>query len=134
VKKDSFNLWDYPFFYIYNMKIKLAAIYKIEHNSGYYYVGYSTDYFSRMQGHYTQLIMNKHSSKKFQELWNNSEPSEWSFSILEYVSITEYKKEHQIKGKQLEKEFRTLLLKKEKEWMNKFSINWCLNQNDKHFG
>lgn len=115
-------------------KIKCAAIYKIEHQSGYYYIGYSIDTFLRFSSHYTQLKLNKHSSTKFQELWNKTKPCEWFFSILEYVSITDYKKVSQIKGKQLEIEFRKLMLKKEKEWMNKYSKNWALNQNNKQFG
>lgn len=114
-------------------KIKCAAVYKIEHISGYYYVGYSIDTFSRWSSHYTSLKQNNHSSTKFQELWNKTDPSEWSFNILEYVSITEYKKTHQIKGKQLESSFRKYLLLKEKEWMSKFSINWCLNKDNKNF-
>lgn len=114
--------------------IKLAGIYKIEHKSGYYYIGMSVSVMSRWQSHYTSLEQKKHSSTKFQELWNNSEPSEWTFSILQYVSLTDFKKASQFKGKQLANEFRKQLLKEEKEWMKKFSINWCLNKDAKHFG
>jgi hypothetical protein len=115
------------------IKIKCGGIYKIEHQSGYYYVGLSSDCMSRWSSHYTALKLNKHSSPKFQQLWNKSEPSEWFFSILEWVSITEFKKVSQIKGKKAEIEFRKLLLSKEREWMMKFSKNWCLNADDKHF-
>ena len=112
---------------------KISGIYCIQHISGYYYIGMSVDVFSRWSNHYTDIKNNKHSSTEFMELWNTTEPPEWTFSILEYVSITEHKKTSQMKGKALEKSFRTLLLKKEKEWMKKHSINWALNKNKKHF-
>jgi len=115
------------------MKIKLAGIYKIEHTSGYYYIGMSVDIFSRWSSHYTSIKLNKHSSKEFMTLWKQTEPSEWSFSILEYVSITEWKKTSQMKGKEAIDGFRTFLLRKEKEWMKKYSINYSLNNNKKHF-
>jgi hypothetical protein len=114
-------------------KVKIGGIYKIEHISGYYYIGMSVDIFSRWSNHYSDIKKMKHSSIDFMNLWNSSEPSDWSFSILEYVSITEYKKVSQMKGKSLENSFRTLLLKKEKEWMNKHSINYSLNKNKRYF-
>ena len=39
-----------------------------------------------------------------------------------------------MKGKSLETAFRKHLLKLEKEWMSKYSINWALNKDKKHFG
>ena len=114
-------------------QIKMAGIYLITHKSGYYYLGLSKDIFNRWQSHYTNIKLKKHSSTEFQSLWINSKPSDWSFSILEYVSITEYKKQSQMKGKSLETAFRRHLLKLEKEWMSKYSINWALNKDKKHF-
>lgn len=114
-------------------QIKLAGIYKIEHITGYYYIGLSVDIFNRWSSHYTNIKNLKHSSTEFQTLWVNSKPSDWSFSILEYVSITEYKKQSQKRGKSLDADFRKYLLKLEKQWMFKYSINYCLNKDKKHF-
>ena len=112
----------------------MAGIYSINHSSGYYYIGMSVDIFSRWSSHYTSIKTNKHSSPEFQSLWLKTKPSEWSFSILEYISITDYKNLSQMKGKSLETGFRKLLLTKEKEWMKKYSINFSLNKDKKHFG
>ena len=114
--------------------IKLAGIYKIENiNTGFYYIGMSVDIFSRWGSHYTSIKNKKHSSPLFTTHWLETEPQDWRFSILEYVSITEYKKEHQIKGKALEASFRKHLLAREKNHMSQYSINWALNKNNKHF-
>jgi predicted GIY-YIG superfamily endonuclease len=115
------------------MKIKLAGIYKIEHKSGYYYIGKSVDLFGRWASHATQLTLKTHHSPKFQELWNSSDPSEWTFSILERVSKTEVKKSVNLKGKEFELFFRKVLGEYEKEWMRKYSINFALNSDNKHF-
>lgn len=114
-------------------KVRMSGIYLIEHDSGYYYLGMSVDIFSRWSNHYTDIKKLKHSSNKLQELWLKTKPSEWSFKVLEYVSITEYKKASQMKGKSLENGFRKLLLSKEKEWMRKYSKTYALNKNDKYF-
>jgi len=115
-------------------KIKLASIYKIENTiTGYYYVGYSIDTFSRWNSHYTLIKTGKHSSPKLTDHWNSTEPHQWSFSILEYVSITEYKRVNQIKGKSLETSFRRHLLQREKYWMSLYSKNFALNKDDKYF-
>jgi len=114
-------------------RIKLAGIYKIEHISGYYYIGMSVDIFSRWSSHYNDIIIGKHSSIELKELWLKTEPSDWLFSILEYVSISEYKKVSQMKGKALQNGFRTLLLSKEKEWMKRYSKNYSLNKNKRYF-
>jgi len=114
-------------------RIKLAGIYKIEHISGYYYIGMSVDIFSRWSSHYNDIIIGKHSSNKLQELWLKTKPSEWSFRVLEYVSITEYKKVSQMKGKSLQNGFRRLLLNKEKEWMSKYSKTYALNKSNNNF-
>jgi len=113
-------------------KIKCSGIYKIQHISGYYYIGMSVDIFSRFSSHYTKLKTNKHTSTKFNKLWNETNPNEWTFTILEYVSVTDFKK-NGLKGKDFVNNFRKLLLNKEKEWMKKHSINWCLNKNNKNF-
>jgi hypothetical protein len=115
------------------VQIKIAGIYKIEHISGYYYIGLSVDIFSRWSSHYINIKTMKHSSTEFQSLWLNSKPSDWSFCILEYVSITEYKNLSKMKGKSLQTNFRRHLLKLEKQWMSKYSINYSLNKDKKHF-
>ena len=116
-------------------KIKMAGIYKIENiETGYYYIGYSIDIFgSRWSSHYTLIKTGKHSSPKFQEMWLKTKPEDWRFSVLKYVSITEYKKIHQLKGKSLETSFRRHLLQCEKEIMQTYSKNFALNKDDKHF-
>lgn len=115
-------------------KIKMAGIYSIVHNpTGKIYVGMSVDIFSRWSNHYTDMKTGKHSSIDLMNLWLQTEPSDWSFSILEYVSISEYKRVSKMKGKELTNGFRNLLLKKEKENMKLYSINLALNKNNKHF-
>jgi hypothetical protein len=94
----------------------------------YYYIGMSVDIFSRWGSHWTDYRMGKHSSIK-----TSTPVEEWQFSILEKVSLTEFKKESGLKGKKLEDGFRSLLLKKEKEWMKKFSKNFALNANNRSF-
>ena len=114
--------------------IKMAGIYKIENiQTGYYYIGLSVDIFSRWGSHYTSIKSNKHSSTAFTKHWNETEPTEWFFSILEYISLTDYKKEHQLKGKALESSFRKHLITKEREHMSKYSVNWALNKDIKYF-
>ena len=114
-------------------KVKLASIYSITHTSGYFYLGMSIDTYSRWSSHYTQLKDKSHSSIEFTKLFNNTSINEWSWTILEYVSITEYKNTHKLKGKVLETSFRRYLLSREKYWMNNHSINLALNKDKKHF-
>lgn len=114
-------------------KIKLASIYKIEHISGYYYIGLSIDTFSRWSNHYTTLKLNNHSSTNLQNLFNSTRIEDWTFSILEYISITDHRKETGLKGKSLNDSFRKHLLKREKYWMSQYSINFALNKDNKHF-
>jgi hypothetical protein len=111
----------------------MAGIYKIEHKSGFFYIGMSVDIFGRWSSHYSDIKLKKHSSTEFGELWNKTEPCEWFFSVLEYVSITEWKKASGMKGKAAVDGFRKHLLKLEKDWMKKFSINWALNKNKRYF-
>ena len=114
--------------------IKCGGIYKIENTkTGFYYIGMSVDIFSRWSSHYSSIKTGKHSSPDLIKHWNNTEPPDWQFSILEYVSITEYRKEHQIKGKALEASFRKHLLKLEKIHMANHSINFALNKNKRYF-
>lgn len=113
-------------------RIKCAGIYKIQVGE-YYYVGMSVDIFSRWTSHYTLLKMNKHHSIRLQELFNKSSMSDITFSILEYVSLTDYKRDTKLKGKGLEQAFNRYLLMKEKEWMGRFSINYSLNKDNKNF-
>jgi hypothetical protein len=114
-------------------KIKLSGIYKIEHISGYYYIGKSINIFSRWNSHYTQIKINKHSSTKFKDLWNSTSINEWNFSILEYVSLSQFREENNVKGKVLTKAFNTYLLQREKYWMSLYSINYSLNKIDRYF-
>jgi len=113
-------------------KIKLGAIYIIEIGE-YYYIGKSKDVFSRWSSHYTSLVMKKHSSPLLQEKFNELGPTSLTFRVLEYISITEYKKVSNMKGKELEKNYNRLLLMREKEWMGKFSVNFSLNKNNRYF-
>jgi len=111
-------------------KIKLSGIYMILHKkTEHYYIGMSVDIWNRLQNHYTDLRMNRHSSTKLQDLFNEScDISDFTFTILEYVSITDAKKNGFSKDG-----FRKLLLMKEKEWMGRHSINFSLNKNNTHF-
>ena len=112
----------------------MAGIYSITHiESGMIYIGMSVDIFSRWQSHYTQMKTGSHSSVDLMRLWRQTEPFEWSFSILEYVSITEHKRVTKMSGKELVSNFRRILLRKEKDWMKKYSINMALNKNNKSF-
>jgi hypothetical protein len=114
------------------LKLKLAAIYKIQIGE-YYYIGSSCDTYSRWQAHYNLLKMNKHHSIRLQEKYNELGITRLTFSILEYISLTEYKKVSQLKGNELKKQFSRYLLSREKVCMSKYSKNFCLNKDDKHF-
>jgi len=114
------------------VKIKCAGIYKIEIDD-YYYIGMSVNIFSRFQSHYNDLILQKHSSPKLQEKFNQYGVEKLNFKVLERVSLTEYKKVSGLKGKSLESGFRRFLLNKEKDWMRLHSINFALNNDNKHF-
>jgi hypothetical protein len=113
-------------------KIKLGGIYIIEIGE-YYYIGKSNDVFSRWSSHYTSLVMGKHSSPLLQEKFNELGVASLTFRVLEYISITDYKKVSNMKGKELEKNYNRLLLMKEKEWMKKWSVNFSLNKNNRYF-
>lgn len=115
------------------MKRKLAGIYLIKHRSGFLYVGMSVSIFERWQSHYTSIKIKKHSSPDFMNLWNATHPSEWTFIILDTLSLTEFRKEHQVKGKAADSLFRKELLKIEREWMSLYSKNIALNADNKHF-
>lgn len=115
-------------------KIKCSGIYYIQHDSGYCYIGKSRDIFSnRWSSHYTLLKQGKHHSPMFQELFNNSNITEWTFRVIFYVSKTDLKKETKLKGKEFDKYLDRFLNQKEKEIMNNYSINLSLNKNNKSF-
>lgn len=112
------------------IRVKCAGIYKISIGD-YYYIGMSVDIFGRWQSHYTNLVLNKHSSAKLQEMFNKIE--DFRFEILEKVSKKLEKQKSELSGKSFDNHFRKLLLQKEKEWMKLHSINFALNKDDKHF-
>ena len=113
-------------------KVKCAGIYKISIGE-YYYIGKSIDTFSRWSSHYTLLKQGSHHSPELQCKFNELGVVGLTFSILEYVSLTEYKKENQMKGKELKKSFNIYLLSREKFHMSNHSINFCLNKDKKYF-
>ena len=113
-------------------KIKCGGIYIIE-ISDYYYIGKSTDVFSRWSTHYNSLVIGKHHSPRLQEKFDEFGVSAISFRVLEYISITEFRKTCSSKGKALSSDYNRYLLMKEKDWMSKYSKNWCLNNYDKWF-
>jgi hypothetical protein len=113
-------------------KIKCGGIYIIE-ISDYYYVGKSTDVFMRWSQHYMALKLGKHHSPKLQEKFNEIGIVGATFRVLEYISITDFRKTCESKGKALNSAYNRYLLMKEKEWMSRYSKNWCLNNYDKWF-
>jgi excinuclease UvrABC nuclease subunit len=115
-------------------KIKLSGIYQIYNkNTEEYYIGMSSDIFSRWANHYNDIKINKHTSTKLVKLWLNSNITDWEFKILEVVSKTQHKIDTGLKGKAFDKSFRNLLLKKEKEHMSKWSKTYALNKNNRYF-
>ena len=114
------------------IKIKLAGIYKISIGE-YYYIGKSLSIYDRWQSHYTKLKVGNHHSPALQLKFNELGVTSLTFSILEYVSITEYKKVSQMKGKELKTQFNRHLFNLEKKWMKSHSINFALNKNNKDF-
>ena len=113
-------------------KPKIAGIYKISCGD-YYYVGKSVNVGERWISHITLLVMGKHHSPELQEIYSNEGLTHFKFEILEVVSLSSYRKESGLKGKELEKSFNRFLLDKEKDWMRQHSINFCLNKDKKHF-
>lgn len=114
------------------IKIKLAGIYKISIGE-YYYIGKSISIFDRWQSHYTSLKRGNHSSNLLQDHFNQYGVENLTFNVLERVSYTEWKKGSNLRGNELKKAFGRYLICKEREWMKKFSINYCLNKDDKWF-
>ena len=90
----------------------------------------SINIFNRWQGHYTQIKTNKHSDKFIEDV-NTHGITSFSFEILQYVSITEFRETTKLKGKQLENSFRSYLLKLERSTMKEYSINFCYNKDKK---
>jgi hypothetical protein len=77
--------------------------------------------------------MNKHSSIKFQQLWNTSKITEWIFIIERTVSKTLLKTQSKLKGKEFEAYLRKELLREEKEVMKLYSRDKSLNKQNKSF-
>jgi hypothetical protein len=115
------------------IKIKLCGIYKIEHISGYYYLGLSKSILDRWQSHYTDIKISKHSSTELQNLFKSTRIEDWTFSILEHISVSDLKKEIGLKGLEFDKYLRRHLLNREKWWMSQYSVNFSLNKNNKNF-
>ena len=115
-------------------RIKIAGIYKIEHKTGFYYIGKSSDIFARWSSHYSSMKSRTHSSPSLMNLWNSTEPPEWTFVILEYHSIVGFKTSNpELKGAELKKQFNRYQLAREKVVMKEYSINYSLNKDNKHF-
>lgn len=114
------------------LKIKLAGIYIIEIDD-YYYIGKSVSIFDRWSNHYCSLKLNKHHSPKLQDKFNEIGVLGMTFRVLEYVSLSDWKKVNKVKGKTAILAFSRFLVHKEREWMNKYSINFALNNDNKYF-
>jgi len=114
-------------------KVKVSGIYKIEHKSGYYYIGQSVDIGNRWNSHITDLYLKKHSSVKFQELWNKTDICDWQFKVERIVSKTNLKATLNLKGKEFEKQLRKQLLKEEKEIMSNYFKENALNKQNRYF-
>lgn len=116
------------------MKIRLSGIYLIKNiEEDLFYIGLSTDIFSRWSTHYTHLKINKHSSSEFQSLFNRSNLTDWTFSILEVSSETEFRKKSGLKGMALKKAFRDYLVSRERFWMSQYEKSKSLNADNKFF-
>ena len=114
------------------IKVKAAGIYIIEIGE-YYYIGKSVDLFSRWQSHYTQLKLQTHHARELQDMFNQIGLTGTTFRVLEYVSLTEFKRNHQFKGKDLKLQFSRHLDRAERGWMKTHSINFSLNTDKKYF-
>jgi hypothetical protein len=93
----------------------------------------SVSIFTRWQSHFTNLSNKTHSSTKFLDLWSITNPNEWTWQIIEVLSITDFKEKTNLKGKSLQTAFRKHLLLLERNWMSKHSRTYCLNKDDKYF-
>lgn len=114
-------------------KIKCGGVYLIEVGE-YFYIGKSTNVFDRWNSHYGSLVMGNHSSPLLQEKFNEVGINGLRFSVLEWVSLTEYKKTTGYKGEELKVNYNKYLLIKEKDWMRRWGVNFALNKMNKHFG
>ena len=63
----------------------------------------------------------------------NSGIESYIFEVIEYISITDFRKETGLKGKKLENEFRIHLLNIERKHMGMHSINFAYNKDNKYF-
>jgi hypothetical protein len=117
-----------------HFETKIGGIYKITHlPTEQYYIGMSVSIFARWQSHFTSLSNHTHSSTKFRELWNSTNPNEWQFQILEILPLGQFKTDTSLKGKALEKAYRQFLLRTERKWMSSHSKTYALNKDDKYF-
>jgi hypothetical protein len=117
-----------------HFETKIGGIYKITHlPTEQYYIGMSVSIFTRWQSHFTSLSNHTHSSTKFRELWNSTNPNEWQFQILEILPLGQFKTDTSLKGKALEKAYRQCLLRTERKWMSSHSKTYALNKDDKYF-
>ena len=115
-------------------RIKLSGIYIIKHApSGRFYIGMSTDIFGRWGSHYGTIKMAQHTSVELARLWLATDITEWSFSVLEAHSITKYKKDEGLKGKEADAAFRKFLFTREKEVMSLYPKSLALNKDNKRF-
>lgn len=113
-------------------RVKIAGIYRISVGE-YYYIGKSVSIFDRWNSHIVLLVMGKHHSPLLQNKFDIYGLVNFKFEIVEVCSLSEYKFDTKLKGKQLEASFNKHLLDKEKHHMNKYSINFCLNKDNKYF-
>lgn len=113
-------------------RVKIAGIYKISIGD-YYYIGKSTSIFDRWMSHMTLLVMGKHHSPLLQNKYDIYGLEHFKFEILEVCSLSEYKFDTKLKGKQLEVSFNKHLLDREKNHMSTYSINFSLNKDNKYF-
>lgn len=115
-------------------KVKLSGIYIITHEpSGKFYIGMSKDIFSRWGSHYGSIKTASHSSNLFMNLFLQTTIDEWSFRVIEYHSLTKFKKDNGLVGQKAVTEFRKFLLSREKDVMSRYSKSFCLNKDNKHF-
>jgi hypothetical protein len=114
------------------IRVKIAGIYKISVGE-FYYIGKSVSILDRWMSHVTGLVMGKHHSPELQNKFDIYGLGLFKFEIIEVCSLSEYKFDSKLKGKQLESSFNKYLLEKEKKHMNSYSINFCLNKDKKYF-
>jgi predicted GIY-YIG superfamily endonuclease len=114
-------------------KIKVAGVYKILHKNGSYYIGSSINITNRWASHINDLTKKLHHSLKFQDLWDISNVTDWTFQIVSKVSKTALKQHSKLKGKALDNLLRKEVLKEERLVMKNHKKLLALNTDVKHF-